>query len=73
MNEQLTELFGKYYDLDEYKSWRDFLLVNFIGPFEAKLFYRVISSDRYNEYFLGVKWEGIGIKMLVFHPELDEL
>jgi hypothetical protein len=55
--------------LEEFSTWQDFLLINFIGPHQKRLRWKITSEEKYTQFFLGSKASGLGLKMLVFSDD----
>jgi hypothetical protein len=46
-------------------------LLNFIEPYRKKLHWKQTKHKKFTEYFIGIKYSGLGIKLLLFNEEED--
>ena len=61
---ELVRVFGKNRQLEEFTSWKNFLLVNFLRPYRKDIYMSQNGNVDYSDIFIGINHNGLGIKLM---------
>lgn len=72
LERKLHTFIGERFDLSEFRSWKEFLHLNFVKMYPKRLYWKKSYEGDAEIVFLGLKWQGLGVK-IIMHDEKNAL